>query len=46
MKGLRNILVHQYGKVDDQIVFEYAQAGIEDFEQFKHEVAKVLTSKG
>ena len=42
MKGCRNILVHEYGGVDDEIVFETVRAGSRDFERFKKEVLASL----
>lgn len=42
MKGFRNILVHEYGRVDDRIVFEVIANRLGDFEGFKCEVLKVL----
>lgn len=42
MKGFRNILVHQYGRVDDRIVYEKARSGLADFERFKAEVIEAL----
>ena len=38
MKGFRNILVHEYGRVDDRIVFEVVSSRMGDFESFKSEV--------
>jgi uncharacterized protein YutE (UPF0331/DUF86 family) len=34
MRGCRNILVHQYGKVSDEIVFETIRTGLDDFDEF------------
>lgn len=42
MKGLRNILVHEYGRVDDRIVFDVIANRLGDFEAFKREVLKAL----
>lgn len=42
MKGCRNILVHEYGGVDDEIVFEIVRMGDRDFERFKREVLALL----
>ncbi len=42
MIGFRNILVHEYGRVDDRVVFEVATNRLSDFEAFKREVLKVL----
>ena len=33
MKGLRNILIHKYGKIDDEIVYELLQEDLDDFEE-------------
>jgi len=45
MKGFRNILVHRYGKIDDEIAFESIQQGLKDFHLFIEEIEKFL-SKG
>ena len=42
MKGLRNILVHEYGRVDDRIVYDQAHKGIRDFTRFKEEILAAL----
>jgi uncharacterized protein YutE (UPF0331/DUF86 family) len=42
MKGLRNLLVHEYARVDDEIVFETIRHGLADFEAFKREVLDFL----
>ncbi|MCS7185718.1 MAG: DUF86 domain-containing protein, partial [Armatimonadota bacterium] len=42
MKGFRNILVHEYGRLDDQIVFDIVVNRISDFEAFKREVLEAL----
>ena len=42
MKGFRNILVHRYGKINDEIAFENIKENIEDFEGFKKEISKFL----
>ena len=41
MKGFRNILVHKYGEVNDEKVFENLDE-LEDFEQFKEEILNFL----
>jgi uncharacterized protein YutE (UPF0331/DUF86 family) len=42
MKGFRNILVHEYGRVDDRLVFEVLQNKLANFTSFKEEVLQVL----
>jgi uncharacterized protein YutE (UPF0331/DUF86 family) len=42
MKGLRNILVHEYGGVDDRIVYEVRQNRMGDFEMFKREILQAF----
>lgn len=42
MRGMRNILVHEYGRVDDALVFETVRDHLADFEVFKREVLDVL----
>jgi len=41
MKGFRNILVHKYGEVDDELVFENI-SNLEDFESFINEISIFL----
>jgi len=43
MKGFRNILVHEYTHIDEQIVFQMAKAKLSDFEAFKREVLHCLS---
>ncbi len=40
--GFRNILVHEYGKIDREMVFEYLQRKTNDFVDFKKEVLEYL----
>jgi uncharacterized protein YutE (UPF0331/DUF86 family) len=42
MKGLRNLLVHEYGRVDDEIVFETVRERLGDFDAFKREILAFL----
>ncbi|MFN3420612.1 MAG: type VII toxin-antitoxin system HepT family RNase toxin [Armatimonadota bacterium] len=42
MKGFRNILVHEYGRVDDRIVFDIIVNRMDDFEVFKREILEAL----
>lgn len=42
MKGFRNILVHEYGGVDDEIVFRAATSDVGDFERFRKEIVEAL----
>ncbi|MBI3301693.1 MAG: DUF86 domain-containing protein [Deltaproteobacteria bacterium] len=41
-KGFRNILVHEYGHVDDAIVYQVATTELGDFADFKKEVLEAL----
>ena len=43
MKGLRNLLVHEYGRVNDEIVFETVRSRLGEFDAFKSEVLAFLT---
>ena len=45
MKGLRNILVHRYGEVDDELVFQNLKHNLSDFETFKKEILEFLKVK-
>ncbi len=42
MKGFRNILVHEYATIDNELVFSAARTKLEDFRKFKEEVLKTL----
>ena len=46
MKGFRNILVHEYGGIDNAIVYKMASTRIEDFEGFKAKMVQALQEKG
>ncbi|MFH1233728.1 MAG: DUF86 domain-containing protein [Patescibacteria group bacterium] len=43
--GFRNILVHEYGKIDRKKVYEYLIERAEDFKIFKKEILKWLKFK-
>lgn len=42
MKGMRNIIVHGYGKIDDRLVFDVLRTRIGDFERFIDDVLGAL----
>lgn len=42
MRGFRNILVHEYGGVDNAIVFQRATSGVRDFTVFREAILQVL----
>ncbi len=42
MKGFRNILVHEYGYVDDAIVYQTVTTKLNDFAEFKKEILAAL----
>ena len=44
VKGMRNILVHEYGRVDDELVFETVQQHLGDFDAFRSEILAFLRS--
>jgi uncharacterized protein YutE (UPF0331/DUF86 family) len=46
MKGFRNILVHEYGGVDDAIVYKFATTRVGDFEAFKVAIHRALEERG
>ncbi len=45
MKGFRNILVHKYGRIEDEIAFDLLKNNLSDFQLFKKEVLKFLGKK-
>ena len=42
MKKFRNVLVHQYGNVDDKLVYKNLANNLNDFYIFKKEVLKII----
>lgn len=42
MRGFRNILIHEYATIDDELVFEVIKKRLDDFEKFKKEILKFL----
>jgi len=42
MKGFRNILVHEYARIDDRMVYEVAKSRLGDFETFEEEILRYL----
>lgn len=42
MKGLRNLLVHEYGRINDELVFNTVSKDLGDFTAFKREVLEFL----
>lgn len=42
MKGLRNILVHEYARVDDRLVFAILRDGLPDLDEFGRQVTTAL----
>ncbi|MFA5786729.1 MAG: DUF86 domain-containing protein [Actinomycetota bacterium] len=42
MKGLRNLLVHEYGRVDDRIVYAAVRTRLGDFAEFKRVILEFL----
>lgn len=40
--GFRNILVHDYMKIDTEIVYQHLQSRLDDFEEFKKAVVQEL----
>jgi len=43
MRGLRNILVHEYATVNDKIVFETLKTKLKDFQKFRKEILSSLS---
>jgi len=42
MKSFRNILVHRYGKIEDEMAFDILQNNLLDFQLFKKEILEIL----
>lgn len=44
MKGFRNVLVHEYGDVDDDLVFLFLTTRTGDFLLFRREILEALAA--
>ncbi len=42
MKGMRNILVHKYGEIDDEVVFEQLTERLSDFDEINKEISEYI----
>lgn len=42
MKGFHNILVHRYGKIDDELAFEMLKNNLDDFYVFLETIGKYI----
>ncbi|ODS40971.1 hypothetical protein BEH94_10785 [Candidatus Altiarchaeales archaeon WOR_SM1_SCG] len=42
MKGFRNIPVHRYGRIDDNIIYEILEENLPDFYAFIEEIENFL----
>ncbi|MCK4649486.1 DUF86 domain-containing protein [bacterium] len=42
MRGFRNILIHEYATVNDELVYKALQTRLEDFKRFQKEILKAL----
>ena len=40
--GFRNILVHEYGRINHKRVYQYLMEKLEDFEVFKKEILQLI----
>jgi uncharacterized protein YutE (UPF0331/DUF86 family) len=45
MRAFRNILIHEYAHVDDELAYEKAKTRLEDFEAFKNEIVTLLKNQ-
>jgi uncharacterized protein YutE (UPF0331/DUF86 family) len=45
MRGFRNILVHEYAIVKDEIVFDALKTKLKDFGKFRKEIISALPAK-
>lgn len=42
MKGLRNILVHRYGGIDDELVYQFLSEDLNDFKLIEKEIMSYI----
>jgi len=46
MRGFRNILLHEYASVDDELVFKYGKTRLGDFEKIRKQILDILRRPG
>ena len=44
MKGFRNVLVHKYAEIDDELVYEHLKK-LGDFIEFRKQIVSFLKTK-
>ena len=44
--NFRNVLVHEYEKIDKGLVYSYLQKNIDQFADFKKQILKFVRNKG
>ncbi len=42
MKKFRNIFIHRYGEIDDELAYETIKEGLKDFEMIVKEVEEFI----
>jgi uncharacterized protein YutE (UPF0331/DUF86 family) len=42
MRGFRNILVHEYGRINDELVYNMLNTQMNDFDEFKKEILNYI----
>lgn len=42
MKGFRNIIVHEYGRIDDRLVYDVLKNNIEDFDVIRKKIVAAV----
>lgn len=42
MRGFRNILVHEYGRINDELVYNILKTQLNEFDEFKKEILKYI----
>lgn len=45
MRGFRNILVHEYGHIDDRLVYDVLKNNMDDFSSIRKEIIAALKSR-
>ena len=45
MKGFRNVLVHRYDEVDDELAFRFLKKNLGDFDRFRKEIISFVGKK-
>jgi uncharacterized protein YutE (UPF0331/DUF86 family) len=45
MRAFRNLLIHEYGRIDDRLVYEMVKNKLSDFQAFRQEMLEGIRGR-